>query len=69
MKKWEWGYVEAIQTDLELSDPPAKLESVERGEGPLVEPFAIIPLKYYNDLFGEKYRKKKIGREGILLEK
>lgn len=66
---WEWGYVETIQTELELSDPPAMLESVENGEGPLVEPFAIIPLKYYSDLFGEKYRKQIIGRDGILLQR
>lgn len=38
---WQWEYVDAIQTSLELSDGDVSFDKIEKGELPSAEPFAI----------------------------
>lgn len=67
---WRLGFVETIQTELELTEGAATLSALESGECPSAFPFAII----HSDIMNENYKHifskiTKIERNGLLLER
>ena len=66
---WQWEYVDAIQTSLELSDGDVSFDKIEKGELPSAEPFAIIPAVFWNGSDDREYNVTAIQRGGALIEK
>ncbi len=65
---WNFEYVSAIQTTLELSGEITYTDELERGVMPSIVPLAIIPKAYVNDDFDENDKVCDVSREGILIE-
>lgn len=67
---WRLSFIEAIQTELELTDGATTLRGLESGECPCAFPFAIIRSEYLNENHKHIFSKiTSIDRNGLLLER
>ena len=62
---WENSYMCCIQTGSECSECPVEIKEIDKGKEPLIEPFAIVPEKYYKENWDCNFEKVK--REGYIL--